>query len=180
MIFSPARKMKFALAEMNCLVPLADQMHLDAAWPVVVDRAMPPLGKIEIGAELAVGAHQHVEIEFRRHAGAVVVSSLQNVCSDFCRSTPMISPPLCPQSRHTREKMPRDFRLHVADRRARENRRRCAPVFATASAARTAGGNPRRPAGSRAPAFHGSTPQLIPLGAVLKYRPGRRRSDFRR
>ena len=40
---------------------------------------MAPLRKIEIGAQFAIGALQHVEIESGGHAGAVVVSRFQNL-----------------------------------------------------------------------------------------------------
>ena len=64
---------------MNGLRPLADQVHLDAVRVLVVDGAMPPLREIEIRAEFAIGAHQHVEIECGGHARAVVVGGFQNV-----------------------------------------------------------------------------------------------------
>src|SRR5262245_25167477 len=46
----------------------ADQMHLDAVAVAVVDRAMHEARKIEIAAELAVDAFEHIEIETRGDA----------------------------------------------------------------------------------------------------------------
>src|ERR1700752_1937991 len=46
----------------------ADQVHLDAMAVAVVDRAMHEAGGIEIAAELAVDALQHIEIEARGDA----------------------------------------------------------------------------------------------------------------
>ena len=78
MIFSPRAKMKFLAADMNRLVRLADQVHLDAAVALVVNRLVPPERKIEIRAELAIRPHEQIQIEFRGHAGAVVVGGFQN------------------------------------------------------------------------------------------------------
>ena len=39
---------------------------------------MAPEREIEVRAELAVSPHEQVQIEFRGHAGAVVVGGLQN------------------------------------------------------------------------------------------------------
>ena len=77
MIFSPGVKVKFALAEMHGLRSLADQVHLDPVRFLVVDGAMPPPRKIEIRPQLAVRTFQHVEIEGRGHARAVIVSRFQ-------------------------------------------------------------------------------------------------------
>ena len=79
MIFSPAREMKFVFAEMDGLLALADEVHFDPVRFVVVDGAMTPLRQIEVGAQFAIGALQHVEIEGRGDARAVVVGGFQNV-----------------------------------------------------------------------------------------------------
>ena len=57
---------------------LADQVHLDAVALAVVDRAMGEGGEIEIAAELAVDAHQHIEVEARGDAGRIVIGVVQH------------------------------------------------------------------------------------------------------
>src|SRR5258708_27589309 len=47
------------------LRPAADQMHFDPVTLAIIDRAMPECGEIEIAAEFAVDAMEHVEIEAR-------------------------------------------------------------------------------------------------------------------
>src|SRR5215475_13861308 len=47
----------------------ADQVHLDAMAVAVVDRAVDEAGEVEIAAELAIDALQHIEIELGGDAG---------------------------------------------------------------------------------------------------------------
>ena len=55
-----ARKMKFLAADMNCLFRFADQMHLNAAMALVVNRQMSPEREIEVRAELTVRANEQI------------------------------------------------------------------------------------------------------------------------
>src|SRR5262245_17897559 len=55
----------------------ADQVHLDAMAVAVVDRAMDEAGEVEIAAELAVDALQHIEVEARGDAGRVVIGVVE-------------------------------------------------------------------------------------------------------
>ena len=72
MIFSPGLEVKFVSAEVNVLRPLADQVHLNAMRPPgIVDGAMLPLLEIKVHAQLAIGPHQHIEVEKRRSPPAL-------------------------------------------------------------------------------------------------------------
>lgn len=73
-----SRKLEFLAADPHGLVRLADEMHLDAAFALIVNGLMPPERKIEIRAELAVGAGEQIEVELGRHPGAVIVGGLQD------------------------------------------------------------------------------------------------------
>ena len=53
-------------------------MHLDAMPLAVVDRAMGEGGQIEIAAEFAVDAHQHIEVEARGDAGGIVIGVVEH------------------------------------------------------------------------------------------------------
>src|SRR6185369_3829558 len=77
--FLAVGKMELAVAEVDDLLTFAQQMHLDARSLVVVDRAMLPARQIEVRAKLAVRPHEHVEVELRGHAGAIVVGRFQDV-----------------------------------------------------------------------------------------------------
>src|SRR5579864_7977537 len=75
----------FALAEvdagtvqMDLLWLCADQMHFDAALRGVEEGAMLERRKVEIGSELAIDPRQQVQIEFRRHAGGIVIGVMQD------------------------------------------------------------------------------------------------------
>src|SRR5262245_17463018 len=56
----------------------ADKVHFDAAARRVEHSPMPERGDVEIGPQLAVDAHEEVEIERRRHALGIVVGRHQN------------------------------------------------------------------------------------------------------
>src|SRR5262249_43249083 len=56
-------------ADLHLLAPDAGEMHLDPRALAVEKGVVLETFEIEIGAELAVDPRQHVEIEFRRHAG---------------------------------------------------------------------------------------------------------------
>src|SRR5882672_12483576 len=62
-----------ATADPHPLPPETQQVHLDAAGRLVVERLVAERGEIEIGTELAVDARKQVEIEFGRDALPVVV-----------------------------------------------------------------------------------------------------------
>src|SRR5690242_21264875 len=51
----------------------ADQVHLDAVAVAIIDRAVKEARDVEIAAELAVDALQHIEIEARGDAGGIVI-----------------------------------------------------------------------------------------------------------
>src|ERR1700683_4884304 len=52
-------------------------MHFDPVTVAVVDRAMGECGEVEIAAQFAVDAAQHIEIETRGDAGAIVIGLIQ-------------------------------------------------------------------------------------------------------
>ena len=56
--FFAAREMKFTSAQMNGLEGFTQQLHFDAVGVFVVNRAMPPQRKIEIGAQLAIDPNE--------------------------------------------------------------------------------------------------------------------------
>ena len=64
---------KLALPEVNGLIGFADQVHLNPGGVGIVNRAVPPLLEVEIRPDLAIRAHEQIEIELGRNAGAVVV-----------------------------------------------------------------------------------------------------------
>src|SRR5881275_2968754 len=52
-------------------------MHLDAMALAVVDRAMGERGEIEVTAEFAIDAHQHIEIEARGDPCGIVIGVVE-------------------------------------------------------------------------------------------------------
>ena len=71
--------MQLVFGEMDELVDFTDEMHLNSAGVGIIVCAVSPLIEIEISAQLAVNALQQVQIEFRSHAGAIVVSRFQHL-----------------------------------------------------------------------------------------------------
>src|ERR1700752_867259 len=59
------------------LLLAADQVHLDAMAIAVIDRAVNEAGEVEIAAELAIDALQHIEIEFCGDAGGIVIGVVE-------------------------------------------------------------------------------------------------------
>ena len=86
------------MAEHARAVLAADQVHLDAMAVAVIDRAVGEARQVEIAAELAIDALQHIEIEARGDAGGIVIGVVQRALV-LSRSTPMIicapSPRFC-------------------------------------------------------------------------------------
>src|SRR5436190_9576918 len=76
--FLAARKMEILAADMYRLSYVTDEVHLDAAVAIVVDRHMAPEREIEIRAQLPVCTHKKVQIEFGGDPGTVIVSRLQH------------------------------------------------------------------------------------------------------
>ena len=79
--FFAGSEIKFAIAEVNGLRLIADQVHLDAVRLLIVNGPMPPLRELEVRTQLAIRPHQHIEIEESGHPRAVVVGGFQ----DFTR-----------------------------------------------------------------------------------------------
>src|SRR5258707_8647318 len=76
---------RFALIEGNLVVvdenPLriaADEMHLDAARALVVERAVRERSEVERSAELAIDAAEEIEIEGGSDAEGIVVCGLED------------------------------------------------------------------------------------------------------
>jgi hypothetical protein len=59
----------------------ADEVHLDAAERLVVERAMAKRGEVEVAAELAVDARQEIEVERGGDAERIVVRRLEDVAA---------------------------------------------------------------------------------------------------
>ena len=59
---------EFPATDMHRLFRFANEVHLDAALPLVVNRLVPPKWKIEIRAQFAICPDQEVEIELSRDA----------------------------------------------------------------------------------------------------------------
>src|SRR5204863_3183650 len=76
--FLAVAKGEFTSADMDALLALAYEMHLDPALCFIVNRAMCPPRKIEVRAQLPVRPRQQIQIELRSDAGAVVVGRFQN------------------------------------------------------------------------------------------------------
>lgn len=70
-------EVKALAAQTHLLRTAADQVHLDALQRGLVVRGVLPRGQVEIGAELAVGARQQVQVEGGRHALRIVVGRVQ-------------------------------------------------------------------------------------------------------
>ncbi len=77
-MLSPGRNVEAGAEHAHGLLLLAEQVHLDAVPLAVVDRAMGEGGEVEIAAELAVDADQHVEIEARGDAGRIIVGVVKH------------------------------------------------------------------------------------------------------
>src|SRR5437867_4435130 len=77
--FLVGAEIKALAADMHTLFGLTYEINLDPAFGGIVNGVVPPLFEVEIGAELAVGAREQIQIELRGHAGAVVVGALQHL-----------------------------------------------------------------------------------------------------
>ena len=113
-----AFEMKDALTEVNGLRLFAEKMHFDARLLLIVDRAVLPLAEIEIRAELAIGANEEVEVELGGHAGAVVVSRLENFAGLLQIDTDDHTATMTAELGHPGEKLLRQMWFHVANRGA--------------------------------------------------------------
>src|SRR6266404_4308651 len=69
---------KLPAADVDRLLTLADEMHLDPTFLFVVNGAVFPTRQIEVRAQLAIGPDEQVEIELGGDAGAVVIRRLQH------------------------------------------------------------------------------------------------------
>ncbi len=68
-MYSPRCERELRTVHGDRLRPRAHEPHLDAAFGFVVDGAMLEMLEVEIRAELAVQAREHVEVELGRDAG---------------------------------------------------------------------------------------------------------------
>src|SRR2546421_8183010 len=77
--FFAGTEFKHVATNFHGLINFADQIKFDSSFGRIVGRIMLPVREIEIAAEFAVDAREQVFVELRGHAGAVVVSGLDNM-----------------------------------------------------------------------------------------------------
>ena len=147
-MLSPARKGS-AGRRPHALVVQADQMHLDPPVARVVDGPVLEGAQVEVGAELAVDAHQQVEVEGRGHAGRVVVGA-HELARVFLEVDADDQAPARRQRRAEHAQQTRGLHGHqIADGRAREEAR-LVPPCQLGRAAQPGRRNRPRSAGRRA------------------------------
>src|SRR5215471_21826844 len=94
----------------------------------VIDRAMGEGGDIEIAAELAVDAHQHIEIEARRDARPVVIGVVEQALVLFEIGADDHLSALSQNVARAAQEAAGFMRLEISDRRSRKEadlRRTC-------------------------------------------------------
>src|SRR3984885_1833066 len=67
------------VADPHLLALGTGEVHLDAMPFGIVESVVLEGGEIEIRAQLAVDAHQEIEIELGSHALGIVISAIENV-----------------------------------------------------------------------------------------------------
>src|SRR4051812_2323975 len=121
--FFAVAEAKFPAADADSLFAFAHEVHLDAAFALIINRAMFPALYVEVRAELAICADEQVQIERGSHTGAVVVGGFENrpallqVAAD---NEPAV---FTAELADAPQKIPGYRRLEVADGRTRKKNR---------------------------------------------------------
>src|SRR4051812_22388703 len=110
---------EFAPAHLHGLLAVTQQMHFDAPFVFVVNRAMFPARQIEIGSKLTVRSNEQIQIERRRHPGAVIVSRFNDIAGFLQIDADNEAAILPAEPANAPQEILCYRRLEISDRRAR-------------------------------------------------------------
>src|SRR5205085_2347303 len=118
--FFASTEFKYIAANFHGLIDFTDQIKFDASFGWVVGRVMLPVREIEITAEFAIDPREQVFVELRGHAGAVVVSRLENMSIFLEIDSDEQAAVLAGEVGQSRQKLAGTIRLEISNGRSRK------------------------------------------------------------